>query len=79
MIGYPNRPQWVSIWITVLFAVAALGHGQRRVAAAYLLVGGLRTWQQAKSPARKWLAVVGCGVVTALMLLVTAVLMNPKA
>jgi len=75
---YPNRPQWVTIWLTAFMFAAALGQGERRVSVVYALVGALRAWSQAKSPARKWLAVAGSTVITIVILLAAVVLLHPK-
>jgi len=75
---FPNRQQWITIWVTTAFVVAALGRGERRAPVAYALVGALLAWSRAKSPAKPaWKVAVGT-VLTILVLLVAVILVHPK-
>ncbi len=78
MRWYPNRPQWITIWLTAAVAVSTLGQGNRRAAAAFLLAGALRAWSQARSSAKSVTAVGASTVLTVLVLLAAGVLVTPK-
>ena len=78
MRWYPNRSQWVTIWLSTAVVIASVGHGQRRAAAAYLLAGAVRTWSLVKSPGRTTLALIGSGVVSVAVMIVAMILFTSK-
>jgi len=75
---YPNRSQWITIWLTTAAVVAALGRGERRAPVAYAVVGALLAWSQAKSPGKSFGAVAVKAIVTILVLLAAVILIHPK-
>ncbi|MEK7476329.1 MAG: hypothetical protein AAB152_11950 [Candidatus Coatesbacteria bacterium] len=78
MTLYPNRSQWITIWLTAALVAAAIGQHDRRATVACAMAGALRAWQQAKAPGRSLMSLAGNTLLTVVILVLAWGLAHPK-